>query len=97
MTALNFADLTFQLVPDFKPFNASTTNQLLWPETETERTHLLIFSIFVSVPPQKPLIMDERGRQVEGEMGIGPFREGDSLTLECHVSGGEFPFLFWTT
>ena len=59
--------------------------------------------LFFSVPPQKPLIMDERGRQVEGEMGIGPFREGDSLTLECHVSGGksssntfEFTIYIWS-
>ena len=39
--------------------------------------------------------MDERGRQVEGEMGIGPFKEGDSITLECHVPGGKLTcFIF---
>ena len=48
-----------------------------------------MFSLLFLVPPQKPLIMDERGRQVEGEMGIGPFKEGDTLTLECHVPGGK--------
>ena len=33
--------------------------------------------------------MDDRGRQVEGEIGVGPYKEGDSLTLECHVPGGK--------
>ena len=33
--------------------------------------------------------MDDRGRQVEGEVGIGPFREGESLSLECNVPGGK--------
>ena len=41
------------------------------------------------MPPQKPLIVDDRGRTVEGEMGIGPFREGESLSLECNVPGGK--------
>lgn len=50
----------------------------------------------IIVPPQKPLIVDDRGRQVEGEVGIGPFREGDSLSLECHVPGGEpLPTVLW--
>jgi hypothetical protein len=43
----------------------------------------------IIVPPQKPLIVDDRGRTVEGEMGIGPFREGESLSLECNVPGGK--------
>ena len=46
----------------------------------------------LTVPPQKPLIVDDRGRQVEGEVGIGPFREGESLSLECNVPGGKFCF-----
>ena len=44
---------------------------------------------FFTVPPQKPLIVDDRGRTVEGEVGIGPFREGESLSLECNVPGGK--------
>ena len=47
------------------------------------------------MPPQKPLIVDDRGRTVEGEMGIGPFREGESLSLECNVPGGKNFFLFF--
>nr|XP_040569184.1 nephrin-like [Lepeophtheirus salmonis] len=50
----------------------------------------------IIVPPQQPLILDDRGREVKGTMGIGPFREGDSLTLECHVPGGEpLPSVLW--
>ena len=47
------------------------------------------------MPPQKPLIVDDRGRTVEGEMGIGPFREGESLSLECNVPGGKKFFLLF--
>ena len=45
----------------------------------------------VSVPPQKPMIIDDHGRHVSegGELGVGPFREGDTLTLECNVPGGK--------
>ena len=47
------------------------------------------------MPPQKPLIVDDRGRTVEGEMGIGPFREGESLSLECNVPGGKKFFFYF--
>ena len=47
------------------------------------------YFFLIAVPPQKPLIVDDRGRQVEGEVGIGPFREGESLSLECNVPGGK--------
>ena len=39
--------------------------------------------------------MDERGRQVEGQGSVGPFREGDSITLECHVPGGKLEFTIY--
>ena len=35
------------------------------------------------------MIIDDHGRHVEGELGVGPFREGDKLTLECNVPGGK--------
>ncbi len=45
------------------------------------------------VPPQKPLIHDDRGRQVDHVGGgVGPYREGDSLTLDCHVAGGRMSY-----
>ena len=56
---------------------------------------LIILSLIFSVPPQKPLIVDDRGRTVEGEMGIGPFREGESLSLECNVPGGKIFFFYF--
>lgn len=41
----------------------------------------------VSVPPQKPNIVDERGKEV---LSIaGPYEEGAELKLTCIVSGGE--------
>lgn len=47
---------------------------------------LLLFA----VPPQKPLVLDDRGRQVEvGDLGVGPYREGDTVTIDCHVPGGQ--------
>ena len=49
----------------------------------------MTYFFLIAVPPQKPLIVDDRGRQVEGEVGIGPFREGESLSLECNVPGGK--------
>ena len=37
------------------------------------------------------MIIDDHGRHVSegGELGVGPFREGDTLTLECNVPGGK--------
>ena len=43
--------------------------------------------------------MDERGRQVEGQGSVGPLREGDSISLECHVPGGKnesHALTFWS-
>ena len=57
----------------------------LWVATSSNKN----LCFFIPVPPQKPLIVDDRGRTVEGEMGIGPFREGESLSLECNVPGGK--------
>ena len=57
----------------------------LWVATSSNKN----ICFFIPVPPQKPLIVDDRGRTVEGEMGIGPFREGESLSLECNVPGGK--------
>jgi hypothetical protein len=41
----------------------------------------------VPVPPQKPNIVDERGKEVLGV--AGPYEEGAELKLTCIVSGGE--------
>lgn len=42
---------------------------------------------FVSVPPQKIVITNESGAQLESV--VGPFPEGASFTLRCDVFGGK--------
>lgn len=41
----------------------------------------------VPVPPQKPNIVDEKGKEVQSV--AGPYEEGAELKLTCIVSGGE--------
>ena len=40
----------------------------------------------IPVPPNKPTIFDESGREVR-EL-IGPYLEGDTIVLKCIASGG---------
>ncbi|XP_065333564.1 synaptogenesis protein syg-2-like isoform X2 [Cloeon dipterum] len=48
----------------------------------------------VVVPPQKPNIVDERGKEVQNV--AGPYEEGAELKLTCIVSGGKpTPTLRW--
>lgn len=42
---------------------------------------------FVIVPPQKPKIIDERGKEVQSR--AGPYEEGGDMTLTCFVTGGK--------
>ncbi len=49
---------------------------------------VLSFNSFLSVPPGRPLIHNERGILVE-EQSLGPYNEGAELMLTCSVSGGE--------
>ena len=42
---------------------------------------------FISVPPEQPKIHDETGK--ERKNLVGPYTEGSSLTLTCHVRGGK--------
>ena len=44
---------------------------------------------FFPVPPNKPTIFDESGREVRDV--IGPYLEGDTIVLKCIASGGEAP------
>ena len=69
----------------FPEFLMEFFQENLWVATSSNKN----LCFFIPVPPQKPLIVDDRGRTVEGEMGIGPFREGESLSLECNVPGGK--------
>lgn len=46
-----------------------------------------MFFGFVSVPPEKPVVFDRWGRQVN--LTVGPLAEGDDLALICRVIGGK--------
>ena len=46
----------------------------------------IIFSI--KVPPQTPVIMDQTGKRIVGEV-LGPLNQGQTLTLDCLVTGGK--------
>lgn len=43
--------------------------------------------LFFSVPPQRPTIIDEKGKEVPSV--AGPYEEGGDMKLTCIVSGGE--------
>lgn len=42
---------------------------------------------YFTVPPQKPTIIDERGKQVP--LLAGPYEEGGKMELTCMVIGGK--------
>ena len=41
----------------------------------------------IKVPPQKPVIMDQTGQRVVGSV-LGPLSQGQTVTLDCLVTGG---------
>ena len=41
------------------------------------------------VPPSIPRIVDDRGKQVSSLKPVGPFKEGDPLTIHCVATGGK--------
>ena len=45
-------------------------------------------NFYISVPPSKAIILDEKGSIVQGT--IGPFNEQSTLILTCDVIGGKF-------
>ena len=46
----------------------------------------------IAVPPSKPVIFDESGREVKDL--VGPYLEGETIVLKCITSGGIVtPFL----
>ena len=44
-----------------------------------------------SVPPSRPRILGDRGKQLSDSVSVGPFKEGDPLTIQCVAVGGEPP------
>ncbi|KAI2801357.1 hypothetical protein BLOT_010907, partial [Blomia tropicalis] len=58
------------------------------------RTVNTIISLKVITPPQVPRITDSNGNQLSGL--VGPYNEGDELTLTCLTKGGKpRPSLIW--
>jgi len=45
----------------------------------------------VIVPPSQPRILGDRARQLDSSKPVGPFKEGDPLTIMCVATGGEPP------
>jgi len=45
----------------------------------------------VIVPPSTPRILGDRGKQLSNSLPVGPFKEGDPLTIQCVATGGEPP------
>ena len=42
------------------------------------------------VPPQKPVIIDQQtGKRIVGDEVLGPFDQGQTISLECLVNGGK--------
>ncbi|KAL1441314.1 hypothetical protein MTO96_008726 [Rhipicephalus appendiculatus] len=48
-----------------------------------------VINLKVIVPPGDPVILDEDGKQLQGL--VGPYNEGDPLTLTCQVEVGKPP------
>ena len=42
----------------------------------------------IAVPPSKPVIFDESGREVKDL--VGPYLEGETIVLKCITSGGTY-------
>jgi hypothetical protein len=47
-----------------------------------------IYSVLLSVPPEKPEIMDDMANRVV-DLRLGPYRVGQNLSLTCTVLGGQ--------
>ena len=43
--------------------------------------------LFMSVPPEKPRVFDERGQEVR--LKLGPYKVGDTVGLKCTATGGK--------
>lgn len=50
---------------------------------------IIIVLCIVSVPPEKPVVVDRWGRVINSTT-LGPHEEGDDVLLTCRVLGGMF-------
>ncbi|XP_022256221.1 hemicentin-1-like isoform X3 [Limulus polyphemus] len=51
------------------------------------RTVNTVITLKIIVPPGEPVILDEQGQSLKGL--VGPYNEGDSLTVMCQAKGGK--------
>lgn len=62
----------------------------MW-ECSRHYTLLMHYFTYFTVPPQKPTIIDERGKEVP--LVAGPYEEGGDMKLTCIVTGGKYIIL----
>lgn len=67
---------------------------LCFSTAQNENVRLFLAIVLLSVPPDRMSIRDEFG--IDRASVVGPYSEGDMVTLKCEVFGGElqqFPCL----
>ncbi|XP_014252897.1 synaptogenesis protein syg-2-like [Cimex lectularius] len=72
--------------------NVQETDEAIYKcrvDFKTSPTRNYKLNLTVIVPPQKPTIFDDRGKEVPSV--AGPYEEGSELKLTCIVSGGRPP------
>jgi len=61
---------------------------------KTAPTRNSLLNLTVVIPPSKPTIFDETGREVKDL--VGPYLEGETIVLKCITSGGDpMPQVTW--
>jgi len=54
------------------------------------RHFIIMYSLLVSVPPEKLLILDDKGTIIPHHI-LGPYNEGSSVNITCIAIGGKSP------